>query len=76
MSDITYRHFVKRWQEVTDLPTQTVGPLTPLYKFVASRLKTMPWFALIVISVCGVGLLYVLIGSTITLLTSILQRGF
>ncbi|MCX6793850.1 MAG: hypothetical protein NTY06_01975 [Candidatus Gottesmanbacteria bacterium] len=76
MTDTTYRKFVKRWEEVTDLPPQTVGPLTPYYKALVRRLKVMPWPVLVLGSVVIVVGLYLLIGSAITLLVSILQRGF
>lgn len=76
MSDILYQKFVKRWEEVTELPPQTVGPLTPLYKMLVKRLKVMPWPFLFVISVGLVVGFYFLAGSTVTLLVSLLQRGF
>jgi hypothetical protein len=76
MTDTTYRKFVKRWEEVTDLPPQTVGPLTPLYKAIVRRLKVMPWPILVVSSLFIVISLYVILGSAITLLVSLLQRGF
>jgi hypothetical protein len=71
-----YRQFVKRWEEVTDLPVQTVGPLTPLYKILVKRLKVMPIVAIVICSLLLVGGLYMLLGSTITLLVSVLQKGF
>lgn len=76
MTQGTYQKFVKRWEEVTDLPPQTVGPLTPLYKAMTRRLKVMPWPLLVVISILTVVGLYLLLGSAITLLVSLLQRGF
>lgn len=76
MTDALYQRFVKRWEEVTDLPTQTVGPLTPYYKAITRRLKVMPWPLLVIGSVFTVIGLYVLFGSAITLLVSILQKGF
>jgi len=76
MTNTTYQKFVKRWEEVTDLPPQTVGPLTPFYKAIARRLKVMPWPALVLCSLVVVIGLYLLIGSAITLLASLLQRGF
>jgi len=76
MADTTYRKFVKRWEEVTDLPPQTVGPLTPFYKVIVRRLKVMPWPALVLSSLVVVIGLYLLIGSAVTLLVSILQKGF
>ncbi|OGG11253.1 hypothetical protein A2Z00_01245 [Candidatus Gottesmanbacteria bacterium RBG_13_45_10] len=77
MSDVTYQKFVRRWEEVTDLPIQQVGPFTPYYKRLVSRLKVMPWPMLVVTSILLVLALYLfLTRSTITLLVSILQRGF
>ncbi len=71
-----YRRFVKRWEEVTDLPPQTLGPLTPYYKAITRRLKVMPWPVLVTSSVLLVIALYLLIGSAVTLIVSILQKGF
>ena len=76
MSDTIYHKFVQRWEEVTDLPPQTVGPLTPYYKAFVRRLKVMPWPMLVVASTIIVVGLYVLLGSGIAFLVSILQRGF
>jgi hypothetical protein len=76
MTDTTYHKFVKRWEEVTELPTQTVGPFTQPYKKIVQKLKIMPWPALLLASILFVVLLYLLVGSTVTLLVSILQRGF
>ena len=76
MINTTYQKFVKRWEEVTDLPPQTVGPLTPFYKAIVRRLKVMPWPALVLSSLVLVIGLYFLLGSAVTLLVSILQRGF
>jgi hypothetical protein len=76
MSDTTYKQFVKRWEEVTDLPPQTVGPLTPVYKRFTKHLKVMPWPVLVVLSICIVIGVFLLVGSTITFVVSLLQRGF
>lgn len=76
MKTDTYRRFVKRWEEVTDLPPQTVGPLTPYYKAITRRLKVMPWPFLLIISLVVVSSLYLILGSAITLVVSLLQRGF
>ncbi len=76
MTDALYQKFVKRWEEVMDLPPQTVGPLTPYYKKLVARLKVMPWPVLVIGSVVLVVGLYLLLGSAITILVSVLQRGF
>jgi len=76
MTDITYQKFVKRWLEVTDLPPQSLGPLTPVYKVLTRRLKIMPWPALVAVSIFTVAAIFILFGSAITVLVSVLQRGF
>lgn len=76
MVSSTYQKFVKRWEEVTDLPPQTVGPLTPYYKALVRRIKVMPWPVMVICALLSVIGLYLLIGSAITLVVSILQRGF
>lgn len=76
MQDATYQKFVKRWEEVTDIPPQTLGPFTGMYKQITKRLKVMPWPWFVVASIGFVFMLYVLIGSAITMLTSILQNSF
>jgi hypothetical protein len=62
MTDRLYDKFVKRWEEVTELPPQTVGPLTPFYRAVVRRLKVMPWPALVLVAIVFVFALYLLIG--------------
>jgi hypothetical protein len=76
MADKLYPKFVKRWEEVTEIPTQDVGPLTPYYKRIVSRLKVMPWTILILGAVVTVLAIYFLMGPAVTLVVSVLQRGF
>jgi hypothetical protein len=76
MTNPIYQKFVKRWDEVTELPTQTMGPLTPLYKQVTRRLKVMPWPWLIIVALALVVAVFFLLGSAVTFLVTILQRGF
>lgn len=76
MSDALYEKFVQRWEEVTDLPPQTLGRFTPWYKSLVKRVKIMPWPVLVMFSVLLVGVVFVVTGSTIILLVNILQRGF
>ena len=71
-----YQKFVERWLEITELPPQTLGPFTPLYKMLTKRLKIMPWPAFFLISTLVVVGLYILLGTTVTFLVSILQKGF
>lgn len=76
MTDTTYQKFVRRWEEVIEFPPQTLGPLTPYYKFFTRRLKIMPWPLLVLGSLLIVSILYFLVGPAITRLVTILQRGF
>lgn len=76
MKDVTYQKFIKRWEEVTELPPQTLGPLTKVYKQATKRLKIMPWPWFGVVSLVVVIALYVVFGSSIAGIVSILQRGF
>lgn len=76
MTDAAYQKFVARWEEVMELPPQRLGPFTGIYKRVIPSLKIMPWPLLVICALLVVGALYILIGSAITLLTTLLQRGF
>lgn len=76
MTDTAYQKFVRRWEEVTDIPPQTLGPLTPYYKRFVRRLKVMPWPMFVLSSLFIVLSLYILIGSTVTIIVSLLQKGF
>lgn len=75
-TDAAYQKFVKRWEEVTDIPPQTLGPLTGVYKKLTKRLKVMPWPWLFIISGIVVFVLYIVLGSAIAFLVTLLQRGF
>jgi len=72
----TYQKFLKHWEEVIDLPTQSLGPVTPYYKMVTRHLKVMPWPLFVLGSTLIVVGLYYLLGPSIVRLVSILQRGF
>lgn len=76
MTDLVYENVMKRWDEVTRVPPQKMGRFTPLYKEITKRLKVMPWSLLVLISLTVVGGLYFLLGSAITFIVTILQRGF
>lgn len=76
MTDLLYQKFVRRWEEVTDIPPQTLGPLTPYYKKITRRLKVMPWPLLVAISATAVVGLYLIVGTAIAFFVSVLQRGF
>jgi len=76
MNDPFYERFQKRWNEITDLPPQTVGPFTPYYKMITKRLKVMPFPILVLLSAGIIIALFVVFGSGITFITTVLQRGF
>ncbi|MCL4360414.1 hypothetical protein M1555_04165 [Patescibacteria group bacterium] len=76
MPDALYEKFVRRWEEVIDLPPQTLGPFTAHYKTVTRHFKVMPWPLLVLLAFGVATLLYFFVGSAITLLVSLLQRGF
>jgi len=70
------QEFLKRWKETIDIPPQSIGPFTPIYKEVTKRLKVMPLPMVVAVSIIIVGLVVYLFGSSITKLVSLLQRGF
>lgn len=75
-NDRLYTDFVRRWNEVVDLPPQTVGPFTSFYKQTVPLFKTAPWRFIIPLSIVLIlGALFV---SEITAvgLTSFLQTAF
>ena len=76
MTDIAYQKFVARWEEVMELPPQRLGPFTGIYKRVVPGLKIMPWPFLALFAIFIVAALYILIGSAVTFIVSLLQRGF
>lgn len=76
MTDHTYQKFVQRWEEVTDIPPQRLGPFTNIYKFVTKKLKVMPW-PWYVIAAIGMAVgLYWLFGTSVSTIVTLLQRGF
>lgn len=76
MADLLFTNFMKRWEEVTELPPQRFGRFTNMYKLVTGRVKTMPWIVFFAVSAFIVGLVYIFFGSTIVWIVSLLQKGF
>lgn len=76
MSKADYHRFVSRWKETMELPPQTVGPFTGLYKRVTHRLKTMPIPTLVIISALLVIVLLMWLGPSIVTIVTLLQMGF
>ncbi len=76
MNDILYQKFVKRWEEVTDIPPQKFGILTPYYKYIVGWVKSAPWLFLVCAAALTVVGLYYVLGPSVTYLVTLLQRGF
>ncbi len=76
MSDRTYQKFVQRWEEVTDIPPQTLGPFTSVYKNLTKHLKVMPWPWYVVAGFLVAIGLYLLFGPSISRLVTLLQKSF
>lgn len=76
MADVLFTNFIKRWEEVTELPPQRLGKLTGIYKLFTGKVKTMPWVAFFIVSTLVVGFVYFFFGSAIVWMVTLLQRGF
>ena len=74
--DPLYQKFVAKWEEVTDLPTQAVGPFTPLYKKAVPYLKWAPWRILAPLSLILAALIALSLETTAVQIATLLQRGF
>lgn len=74
--DPLYEKFIQKWEEVTEMPPQTVGPLTPVYKKTVPLLKIAPWRILIPLAFVVIAGLFLMLQITAAQITSILQRGF
>jgi hypothetical protein len=75
-SHMTYGKFVKRWEKVVELPPQTFGPFTKQYKWLAGRVKIMPWPVFLLLSIMMVVILYGVFGTAIAYIVTLLQKGF
>lgn len=75
-SDKMYQKFLAKWEEVTELPTQEVGSLTPLFKRTVPYFKVAPWRVLLPLSFLLVASTALFFEQTAAQVASILQRGF
>lgn len=75
-TDMAYEKFLKRLEEVMELPPQQFGRFTNVYKTMTGRVKTMPWIAFFALSAFIVGVVYMFFGSAISWMVTLLQRGF
>ena len=72
-----YELLVSKMHEVSMLPPQTVGPLTPLYKRIVPYFKVSPWKSIALVSLFATTLVYFLFGMSLLIkLASLLQFGF
>jgi len=67
---------VQKMHEVSDIVPQSVGVFTPVYRRIIPYVKYAPWRVLIVGSMCTTLLIYLVLGSAIVRVVSILQHGF
>ncbi len=74
--DRLYENFLKKWEEVTELPPQTVGPLTPLYKRTVPFIKADPWRILIPLAFVLAISIALFVHATAAQITSFLQGSF
>lgn len=74
--DILYQKLLKRMSEVAIVTPQTVGPFTYLYKRLTPFIKEKPFKALLFTSLLASCVLYLLLGSLLVRLASLLQFGF
>lgn len=72
----TYQALVTRMNELALVPPQRVGSFTFIYKRFVPYFKFSPWRSGIVLSFFSTALLYLLLGSTLVRIASILQFGF
>ncbi len=75
-NDKLYQNFKTRWKEVTELPPQNLGPLTPVYKQTVPYLKIAPWRVLLPVAFVMVAAIALLLEITAVQIASLLQRGF
>ncbi|MBI4066971.1 hypothetical protein HY407_01205 [Candidatus Gottesmanbacteria bacterium] len=76
MKDLLYQKLVERMTEVAIVAPQRVGPLTVLYKRITPHVKKRPWKALFITSSFASFFIYLLLGSLVVKLASLLQFGF
>lgn len=75
-TDQLYQKFVAKWDEVTELPPQTIGPLTPVYKKTVPYFKYAPWRVLMPVSFIIIAAVALALEITAVQVASFLQRGF
>ncbi len=76
MKDNLYYNFYQKWEEVTSITPQTVGPLTPFYKKTVPFFKNAPWRVLVPMAFIITCVTALILEVTAVQIASILQRGF
>lgn len=74
--DKTYDILVAKMHEMAMVPPQTVGPFTGIYKKIIPMFKFSPIRSLSFVSLVCTVILYLLLGSMLVKIASILQFGF
>ena len=72
----TYQILLAKMYEVSELPTQKVGPFTYIYKTLVPYFKFSPWRSATLLASLASILLYFLFGTAVVKLVSLLQFGF
>ena len=73
--DSLYQSLVAKMQEMAVVPPQKLGLLTPFYKKVVPNFKISPLKSLLFLSVVATFSAFMLFGSRLVKLASILQAG-
>ena len=76
IEDVFYNQLVDKMTEVSAIKPQSVGPFTGIYKRITPLVKEKPYKALSLGSLFSAAFLYLLFGSLLVKLASILQYGF
>lgn len=74
-NDPLYARFVQKWDEVTEVPPQTVGLLTPFYKRTVPYFKYAPWRIMVPFAFVTAVSIALLLEFTATQIASWLQKG-
>lgn len=74
--DLFFTKLKKKQLEVSSIPPQDFGSLTPYYKAVTWRLKVAPWRVIIPAALISVFMVRFFLGNSFVNIVSILQEGF
>lgn len=74
--DLIYEQLRERMKEVSSLPPQRIGRLTPVWKKTAPIVKNSPFKVFTLGGLATSLLLWLLLGSALVRLVNILQYGF